>query len=76
MQVKNFLPDRKVNAVAIGGAIATLLIWGIQTLWPNLEIPEPVVAAITTLIVFVISYLTPAAPGDSDRHQVSPVQTG
>lgn len=64
MRMNTLAPSRKVNAAAVGAALATLIIWGLRSAWPDLDIPEPVVAAITTLTVFVLGWITPPGPTD------------
>ncbi|MEO9528884.1 hypothetical protein [Roseibium sp.] len=64
MRMNTLMPARKVNAAAIGGALAVLVIWGIRSAWPELDIPQPVEAAITALIVFAAGYITPPSPAD------------
>lgn len=64
MRMKTLMPARKVNVAAIGGALATILLWGLRTAWPDLVIPEPVAAAIAALVVFVAGYITPPSPAD------------
>jgi hypothetical protein len=44
-------PERKILA----GAVTALLMWGAQLLWPDLEIPPGVEAA----VVVVVGYLVP-----------------
>lgn len=56
-------PVRKVAAGGIGGAISTILVWIIQQ-WMRQPIPAEVAAAITTVIVFMVGYLTPAGAGE------------
>lgn len=52
-------PVRKVAAGAVGGAVATILIWVLQESLGR-SIPGDVAAAITTVVVFLVSYITPA----------------
>jgi hypothetical protein len=57
-------PVRKVAAGAIGGAITTIVVWVIRLIAPQVVIPAEVAAALTTLIVFAVSYFTPPGAGE------------
>lgn len=52
-------PVRKVSATLVASAITTILIWILSVLPPHVEVPSAVSAAITTVIGFVIGWLTP-----------------
>jgi len=55
-----YIPTRKVGSSAIGGALATIVIWAINT-YSGVEMPPEIAAAITTIIVALIAYLVPDA---------------
>jgi hypothetical protein len=57
-------PIRKVTFGVVAGAIVTIIIWAIKALGYQEPSPE-VAAALTTLISFVISYMTPHAPNET-----------
>lgn len=46
----------KTAVTGIGGAVAVLLVWGLSL--AGVEIPDAVVAALTTLLAFGASYAT------------------
>lgn len=50
------MPTRKVTAAGIGGAAATVLIWGAAQF--GLEIPAEVAAGIVALIAAAAGYMT------------------
>lgn len=50
-------PTRKVSAGALGGAAATVLVWGLRL--AHIEVPGEVGAAFATICTFAASYLTP-----------------
>lgn len=52
-------PVRKVAVGAAAGALTTVLVWVVSL--TGLEVPDVVAAAVTTLVIFAASYLTPAA---------------
>jgi hypothetical protein len=54
---KSLVPVPKVAAAGIAGAITVVLIFIIQLIWPTLEIPEAVVAAVTAIIAFAAGYI-------------------
>jgi hypothetical protein len=56
-------PIRKVTAGAIGGAAVTVVLFGIKSMLKT-DIPPDVASALTVLLTFAISYMTPAADGD------------
>jgi hypothetical protein len=53
-------PVPKVQATALSGALITIILYIVTLLKPNLEISAEVASAITTLLSFVIGYMTPA----------------
>jgi hypothetical protein len=66
-RMKSTAPTRKTQAAALGGAIATVVIWALNTFVlkdPSQRITGEVAAALTTIVTFVVSYLVP--PGASD----------
>lgn len=58
------IPTQKVAAGALAGAIVTLLIFIMETLFPSVDMTESVAAALTTLTAFALSYNTPPGPQD------------
>lgn len=62
-RTRSALPQRKVAAGAISGAIATLLI-AIAAYLNHQPIPEGVTGAIVTLITFCVSYVVPPKAGE------------
>ncbi len=60
---KSNRPTQKVAAGALGGAITTIIVYLIRVV-SMVELPSEVVAALTTLIIFAVSYLTP--PGSNE----------
>lgn len=61
--LKSTRPIRKVAAGGVAGAITTILIYLVKTIW-KVEVPADLVGAITTVISFVTAYMVPSAPGD------------
>jgi len=59
----NGKPIRKVTAGAIGGAAVTVVLFGIKSMLKT-DIPPDVASALTVLLTFAISYMTPAADED------------
>lgn len=51
-------PTRKTSAAGIGGLVAVVVIWVAGLFWPDLEIPEEVLVALTGLVTFLSSYIT------------------
>lgn len=56
-------PDRKVGVGALGGAIAAIVVW-IMTA-NGIEVPADVAVAITSVLVFILQYFVPNAPGQA-----------
>jgi hypothetical protein len=54
------VPEKKVTAATLAGAIATILIWILQL--TGVDVPAEVAAAIATLLAAVAGYLTPHTP--------------
>jgi hypothetical protein len=61
--LKSARPIRKVTTGSVAGAIVTLVIWLLGTVW-DVKVPSEITAALTTLVSFGISYLTPSRPDD------------
>ena len=59
----NDKPIRKVTAGALGGAAVTVVLFGIKSMLKT-DIPPDVASALTALLTFAISYMTPAADED------------
>lgn len=61
-------PTRKVGSGAVGGAIATVIIWVI-TATTGVEIPAEVAAAVTVIVTAGLAYLVPdaTAPGQVEK---------
>ena len=55
-------PTTKVMAGSVGAAIATLVIWGIES--SGLTVDQGVKVAITTLMTFLLGYYMSPAPRD------------
>jgi hypothetical protein len=58
------LPARKVMAGSLGAAVATILIYGIETFLEG-PLPAPVTAAANVIIVFLFGYFVPPALRDT-----------
>ena len=56
-------PVRKVAAGAIAGATMTVILFGIKSVL-KADVPADVASALTVLLTFGISYMTPSADGD------------
>jgi hypothetical protein len=50
------VPQPKVIAGATAGAITILVVFVVQSIWPDFEIPPAVASAFTTLISFAAAY--------------------
>jgi putative flippase GtrA len=62
-------PVRKVAAGGLAAAITTVLVYVLEAAF-SISIPAEVAAALTTLIGFVVAYLTP--PGANEVVTTSP----
>jgi hypothetical protein len=52
-------PVKKVQAVGIGGGLATVFVWAIHE-WGKITVPPEVAAAFAALIGSLAGYITPA----------------
>jgi len=66
-------PVRKVAAGAIAGATMTVILFGIKSVL-KADVPADVASAMTVLLTFGISYMTPAADDDSLPQAEQPEQ--
>lgn len=46
-------PTSKVTAVALAGAVVTVIVWAAS---PVVDVPPPVVAALTTIVLAIAGY--------------------
>jgi hypothetical protein len=51
------LPEKKVTAATLAGAIATIIVWVLHLL--GVDMPAEVAAAITTVLAAVAGYMAP-----------------
>lgn len=52
-------PSSKVRVTAIVGAVVAGVLGVITTIWPDVNIPEPVVGFVVTAIVTALAYVWP-----------------
>lgn len=60
---KTIWPVQKVTAVALAGAITTLVAWGLDE-FAGRKITPPAEGALITVITFLAGYLTPPGEGE------------
>ncbi len=53
------MASKKFNASAIGGAVAVVLMWGLEILIAPIVIPAAVSTAVGVITMAVISYVIP-----------------
>lgn len=53
----SLVPVPKVAAAGIAGAITVLLVFIVESIWPNFEIPTTVSSAVTAIIAFAAGYM-------------------
>jgi hypothetical protein len=51
------MPTNKVTAGGIGGALASIIVWGVSL--AGVEVPPEVAAAVATVVSFALAYLVP-----------------
>lgn len=69
------IPARKVMAGSLGAAVATILIYGIET-YIDVALPETVTAAVNVIVVFLFGYFVPPALRDSVSTEGPPSTDG
>ena len=57
-------PVRKVTAAGVAGATTVVAMWAAENLF-GMRIPPEVGSAVTTILAFAASYLTP--PGENEK---------
>jgi putative flippase GtrA len=57
-------PTRKVGAGGVGGAVAVIVVYILQR-YAHINIDATLSAAITTVVTFIVAYLTPPSPTDA-----------
>lgn len=63
-RMRRNMPSQKVMASSAAAAIATLLIWVLDTYVLEAPMPAPIQGALTTLVVLVMGYLAPPSRND------------
>lgn len=63
-------PVRKVKASGVGGAVATVAAWALDSL-PGFSVPALVAAALSTLVMAGVAYQVAPAPGDQSSSEES-----
>jgi len=58
----DWTPTRKVGTAGVTGALSIVLVWALGRF--HVDMPDEVAAAITLLIMFGASYLTPPKPAE------------
>lgn len=53
-----YTPTRKVTSAGLAGGVATLLAWGFDE-FAGVAMPPPVVAALTTVVMWLVAYFVP-----------------
>jgi len=66
------LPTRKVAAGGAAGALSIIIVWAARQ-FGHTEIPAEVASAFTTLLAFLVSYITPSAAGEVVDDSTRPV---
>jgi hypothetical protein len=51
------MPNTKVGAGGIGGALASIIVWGVSL--AGVDVPAEVAAAFATVVSFAVGYLVP-----------------
>lgn len=59
------MPERKVWSAGIGGAIATVIIWALNTYVLSVPIEGEIAAAMTAIVTAAVAYLVPNPDGES-----------
>ena len=57
------VPARKVIAASLGSAIATIVLWLVES-FGGLVVPPPVQAAVIVVVTFTLGYFVPPSAGD------------
>lgn len=50
-------PTPKVAAAGIAGAVTVLVVFAVNLIWPDVEIPNEVAAAFTAIVAFAAGYI-------------------
>jgi hypothetical protein len=50
------VPQPKILTAGVAGAITVVVVFAVQAVWPDFEIPDPVAVALTTIITFAAGY--------------------
>lgn len=58
--MSNLTPVPKVAAATFGGALATLLVWGLHQ-FAGIVIPPEVAGSFATIVAFAAGWVTPSA---------------
>jgi hypothetical protein len=75
MRLRSVRPINKVQTAAVSGALAAILIWVLET-YAHINMPEYIAAALTTIIMSLVAYITPMLPGELDTVSSGPIVFG
>lgn len=63
-RMANAAPTQKVVATTLASAVATILVWGLNTYVLDPDMPDYIVGAVLTVCTALVGYLTPPASRD------------
>jgi hypothetical protein len=75
MRLRSARPINKVQTAAVSGALAAILIWVLET-YANIDMPEYIAAALTTIIMSLVAYITPMLPNELAVDPPDPIVFG
>lgn len=75
MRLRSARPLTKVQTATVAGALAAILIWVLET-YAHIDMPEYIAAALTTIIMAAVAYVTPLLPGELSVLPDDPIMFG
>jgi hypothetical protein len=57
--ISNVKPKPKVVASTIAPAVTAVILYVLNLIWPNVDIPTTVQVAVMTIVVFFFGWVTP-----------------
>lgn len=56
-------PSKTVKTGSVAGAVTIVMVWAVGGIWPTLDVPPEVAAAVTLIVTAVAAWIVP----DPDR---------
>lgn len=60
-------PSKTVKTGSVAGAVTIVMVWAVGSIWPTLDVPPEVSAAVTLIVTAVAAWIVPD-PARTSKH--------